>query len=169
MWLSSGQMPDLVPCPVHAVFPLPLDGVQEKEGLKHVDSQDARSLVPEWRNGAEASLHPSPHLAPNTYLCSIPWTLTWVRKKVLSCQTAEIWGFMFYMMKSVIFLMVENSLGTSSLDKSQILTPPSLVANEFFSFSIINTHLYWASSPCQRRQARSSIWINTPRRTCQFT
>lgn len=129
-----------------------------------------RSLVPEWRNGAETSLHPFPHLAPNTYLCSIScWTLTWVRKKVLSCQTAEIWGFMFYMMKSVIFHMVENSLGTSSLDKSQILTPPSLVANEFFSFSITNTHLYWASSPCQRRQARSSIWINTPRRTCQFT
>lgn len=39
---------------------------------------------------------------------------------------------MFYMMKSVIFHIVENNLGASSLDKSQILTPPSLVANEFF-------------------------------------
>ena len=94
MWLSSGQTPDLVLCPMHAVFPLPLNGAQENEGLKHVESQDTRSLAPEWQNRAETSLHPFPHLAPNTYLCSIPCrTLTWVRKKVLSCQTSEIWGF----------------------------------------------------------------------------
>lgn len=131
-------------------------------------TQGALSLNGSMQQTTHCALLPSPtlNLFSSSRLC---WALTWVRNKLLLCQTTGMLGLIWFIWWNwwFFFVWLETVQELHLLININITSPPFVANGHFLSPSPM-LHLFWVSSSHQRRQAGSPVWVNTPRSTCHF-
>ena len=152
-------------------------GAEENEVLKHVESHRTQGtwfLNDSMEQRPQCALFPTPPL--NIYSHSIPcWTLTWVRKKVLSCQTTEIWGsicfiwwnhWFFIWLKTAEDLHLLINVNHPLLVGWSYLPHPLLLMYFFFLY---HQYSLWLSKfTLPKKTGKIANLDKYPGRTCRF-